>query len=121
MSKEGTIKSQIEIYFYEKVARRASWWTAKISESEICWEKWELNCEFLPFVRNERGIEFPFCHILISIEKVKSRNMMESQLVSALQRIVILTQKTDHIPPITTNEANPFPYQVFLQYRLLIL
>lgn len=37
---------------------------------------------------------------------------MENQLASALRRIVVLTQKTDHIPPITTNEANPFPYQV---------
>jgi len=37
---------------------------------------------------------------------------MEGQLLSALSEIVILTQKTDHIPPITTNEANPFPYQV---------
>jgi autophagy-related protein 101 len=38
---------------------------------------------------------------------------MENQLASALLRIVVLTQKTDHIPPITTNEANPFPYQVY--------
>jgi Autophagy-related protein 101 len=63
ISKEGTIKSQIEIHFYEKVTRRASWWTAKISESEVCWEKWELNCEFLPVTRNERGIAFSFWHI----------------------------------------------------------
>lgn len=39
---------------------------------------------------------------------------MESELSAALRKIVVLTQKTDHIPPITTNEANPFPYQVRL-------
>jgi hypothetical protein len=54
-AKDGTVKSQIAIYFYEKVTRRASWWAAKPAESEVCWEKWELNCEFLPIARNERG------------------------------------------------------------------
>ena len=39
--------------------------------------------------------------------------MMENQLASSLRQIVVLTQKTDHIPPITTNDANPFPYQVY--------
>lgn len=39
---------------------------------------------------------------------------MENQLSSALLKVVMLTQKTDHIPPITSNEANPFPYQVRL-------
>jgi len=50
-------KSQIAIHFYEKVTRRASWWASKTAESEVCWEKWELNFEFLPPARNERGIK----------------------------------------------------------------
>jgi len=53
--KEGNIKSQIVIQFYEKVTRRASWWATKAAESEVCWEKWELNCDFFPPSRNERG------------------------------------------------------------------
>jgi len=52
----GVINSQIIIEFYEKVTRRASWWATKAAESEICWEKWELNCEFLAPARSERGI-----------------------------------------------------------------
>jgi hypothetical protein len=47
---------QIMILFYEKVTRRASWWATKTAESEVCWEKWELNFEFLPPARNERGM-----------------------------------------------------------------
>jgi hypothetical protein len=53
------MKSQLAIYFYEKVTRRASWWASKAAESEVCWEKWELNCEFLPIARHERGIFYP--------------------------------------------------------------
>jgi len=101
ITKDGTIKSQIAILFYEKVTRRASWWASKSAESEVCWEKWELNCGFLPISRNER-------------DKQRARSVMENQLSSALRRIVVLTQKTDHIPPITTNEANPFPYQIII-------
>lgn len=58
-SKEGTVKAQISVDFYEKVTRRASWWATKAAESEVCWEKWELNCEFLPIARNERGTTPP--------------------------------------------------------------
>jgi len=99
LQKEGAAKSQVAIHFYEKVTRRASWWASKAAESEVCWEKWELNCQFLPIARTER-------------EKTKARRIMENQLSAALLKIVMLTQKTDHIPPITTNEANPFPYQI---------
>jgi hypothetical protein len=49
------------------------------------------------------------------VDRSKARTVMEGQLSSALRKIVLLTQRTDHIPPITTNEANPFPYQVRTQ------
>lgn len=39
---------------------------------------------------------------------------MEQNLAAALWKVVRATEKTDHIPPITTNEANPFPYQVYI-------
>lgn len=53
------------------------------------------------------------------IERLKAKRTMEQQLAAALLRIVEETQKTDHIPPITTNEANPFPYQVNTVYPTL--
>jgi hypothetical protein len=36
---------------------------------------------------------------------------MESQLESTLQKILAVTENTDHIPPIKSNDANPFPYR----------
>jgi autophagy-related protein 101 len=108
-AKEPTIKCQMSVQFYEKITRRASWWPTKTAESEICWEKWELNCEFLSPSRTEHGIS-SFIRGLktdFAVEKVKAQTIMEEQLASALWKIVVLTQKTDHIPPITTNEANP--------------
>jgi len=51
--------------------------------------------------------------LVFHIDKQAARSMMENQLASSLRQIVVLTQKTDHIPPITTNDANPFPYQVY--------
>ena len=38
---------------------------------------------------------------------------MEAMLVKATLKIVaIVSKEKDHIPPITTMEANPFPYQI---------
>ena len=45
---------------------------------------------------------------------------MERNLIDALRKIVVMTQKTDHIPPITTNEANPFPYQVLILISIFV-
>ena len=64
----------------------------------------------LPHLSTEIGMML----INLGVDKQRARSVMENQLSSALRRIVVLTQKTDHIPPITTNEANPFPYQVFI-------
>jgi Autophagy-related protein 101 len=58
----GTVRSQIAIQFYEKVTRRASWWGSKNADSEVCWEKWELNCEFLPVASN-RTAHGIFAHV----------------------------------------------------------
>jgi len=51
-------------------------------------------------------------HNTRNAEKMERRTLMEQQLILGLGKVVRLTQRTDHIPPITTNEANPFPYQV---------
>jgi hypothetical protein len=59
--------------------------------------------------------------INLGVDRQRARSVMENQLSSALRRIVVLTQKMDHIPPITTNEANPFPYQVFILRKLYVL
>jgi Autophagy-related protein 101 len=126
----------MSIQFFEKVTRRASWWASKAAESEVCWEKWDINCEFLPLSRNDRGTStlsqaclwralspfYPFVVYIawlvltpLVVDRSKARAVMEGQLTAALRKIVFLTQRTDHIPPITTNEANPFPYQVRTQ------
>jgi autophagy-related protein 101 len=40
---------------------------------------------------------------------------MESSLQKTAMKIVaIVNRDKDHIPPITTSDANPFPYQIVL-------
>lgn len=36
---------------------------------------------------------------------------------TAMKIVTIVNQYKDHIPPITTSEANPFPYQIVLNPR----
>ena len=37
---------------------------------------------------------------------------------TALKIVAIVNQQKDHIPPITTSETNPFPYQINLNPRI---
>ena len=37
---------------------------------------------------------------------------------TALKIVAIVNQNKDHIPPITTSEMNPFPYQINLNPRI---
>ena len=52
-------------------------------------------------------------------ERMKVTKAMETTLQRAILKIVtIVNQHKDHIPPITTSETNPFPYQIILNPRL---
>lgn len=49
------------------------------------------------------------------IERAKVRKAMEAMLLKAAMKIVTtVNREKDHIPPITTSEANPFPYQIVI-------
>jgi autophagy-related protein 101 len=40
---------------------------------------------------------------------------MEAMLLKAAMKIVTtVNREKDHIPPITTSESNPFPYQIVI-------
>lgn len=51
----------------------------------------------------------------VSTEREKVRRAMESSLQKTAMKIVgIVNRDKDHIPPITTSDANPFPYKIVL-------
>jgi hypothetical protein len=54
--------------------------------------------------------------VLISAtERAKVRKAMETMLLKIVMKIVsTVNREKDHIPPITTSETNPFPYQITL-------
>ena len=60
----------------------------------------------------EKGAEY-------HIERAKVIKAMGSTLQrTALKIVTIVNRDKDHIPPITTSETNPFPYQIVLNPRL---
>lgn len=55
----------------------------------------------------------------LCLDRTKVRNAMEKMLQNAAFKIVSVVNKDkDHIPPITTSDANPFPYQIVLNPKL---
>jgi autophagy-related protein 101 len=47
------------------------------------------------------------------LERAKVRKAMETMLLKTVMKIVTtVSHYKDNIPPITTSETNPFPYQI---------
>ncbi|KAK9359768.1 autophagy-related protein [Lipomyces starkeyi] len=89
-------KAQIVVNFFEKKTRKA--WFSK-SEEEVCWEEWIINISSIT-PRNES-------------EKIRVAKSAENQLQTIIMKVIdIVNDNKDHIPPIATTEANPFPYQI---------
>jgi len=92
------VRGLMAVQFFEKKRRKA--WFMK-GEEEVCWEQWTLDVT-LATPRTES-------------ERAKVRKAMEAMLLKAAMKIVTtVNREKDHIPPITTSEANPFPYQIVI-------
>ncbi|KAI0426375.1 DUF1649-domain-containing protein [Xylaria sp. FL1042] len=94
-------RGNISVQFFEK-KRRKTWYMRAAyggGDEEVCWECWTVKVTVAePRTESERA---------------KVRKAMEQTLLTAAMKIVTCVNSyKDHIPPITTSEANPFPYQI---------
>jgi len=89
-------RGQLAVQFFEKRPRKA-WFTK--AEEKVCWEQWTLNVTLMsPRTDSERA---------------KARKLIENQLQSTILAIITTAgNMKDHVPPITTNDSNPFPYHI---------
>ncbi|KAG0293215.1 hypothetical protein BGZ96_003156 [Linnemannia gamsii] len=91
-------KGQIGIMFYEKRTKRA-WFTS--TSSEVCWEQWAITINVVTNINDK--------------DKQRSIKNMEKALSSLFLSILrTVNERKDHIPPITTSDGNPFPYQIVI-------
>lgn len=97
-SAQGKSRGRISVQFFEKKRKKSAWFAVRADE-EVCWEEWVLNITLLtPRTDSER---------------LKARHSMETHLQKAiLQIITTVSFQKDHIPPITENNNNPFPFQI---------
>ncbi|RMY11936.1 hypothetical protein D0867_07924 [Hortaea werneckii] len=93
----------IVLQFLEKKRRKAGWFGVK-GEEETVWENWVISVT-LTSARSE-------------MEAARNKTSMETSLQKAAMKVVTLVNaERGHIPPITTNETNPFPYQILVNPR----
>jgi autophagy-related protein 101 len=107
------VRGQIAVQFFEK-RRRKAWFTK--GEEEVCWEQWTLDVT-LATPRTESGkrarTDLHNNDAETTSERAKVRKAMETMLLKIAMKIVsTVNREKDHIPPITTSETNPFPYQI---------
>ena len=96
----GNGRGQLSILFYEK-RRKKSYFAFGKADEEVCWEQWDLDVT-MARPKNE-------------VEASKVQEAMETSLQNAAIKIVsIASLEKNHIPPITTSETNPFPYQIIV-------
>ena len=111
-------RGQVVVHFTER-KRRKGWFGAKADE-EMIWETWILDVT-LATPRTETGMmviiwedAYP-ARLTLSTEALKARRAMESSLQRTGMKVVnIVNRDRNHIPPITTNETNPFPYHILV-------
>ena len=93
-------RGQLVLQFLEKKRRKSGWFVTKADE-ETVWENWIIDVTLM----SARG----------EIEAGRNRRRMERSLQEAAMKVVnTVNGHKSHIPPITTNEANPFPYQILV-------
>ncbi|KAI5365070.1 hypothetical protein Slin15195_G046070 [Septoria linicola] len=87
----------LSLQFLER-KRRRTWFLQKPDE-ETPWETWHINV-LLTSARSET-------------EALRNRDMMGRGLERAVWKVLeIVNAQRGHIPPITTNESNPFPFDL---------
>ncbi|KAF4505374.1 hypothetical protein G6O67_007331 [Ophiocordyceps sinensis] len=92
----GGARGQLAVQFFEKRRRKA--WLSR-GDEEVCWESWTVKVTVAePRTESERA---------------KVRRAMEQTLLTTAMKIVTFANShKDHIPPITTQGGNPFPFKI---------
>ncbi|KAG5975428.1 hypothetical protein E4U55_007692 [Claviceps digitariae] len=100
-STNGGGRGQVAIRFFEKRRRKA--WLSR-GDEEVCWESWTLKVTVAePRTESERA---------------KVRRAMEQTLLTTAMKIVTFANAhKDHIPPITTQGGNPFPFKINIDQK----
>ncbi|KAF2484648.1 autophagy-related protein [Neohortaea acidophila] len=103
----GNSKATLTLHFLEK-KRRKGWFVAKADEETI-WETWVITLSLLPSAGGSGGG---------GIAGERNRALMEKSLQEAVMRVIdVANSEKGHIPPITSTETNPFPFQILVGGR----
>ncbi|KAK0622936.1 autophagy-related protein [Immersiella caudata] len=94
-SGNGSGRGQVTVQFFDK-KRPKSWFRGN---DEVCWESWIIKVTVAdPKTEGERA---------------KVRKATVTTLHNTVFKIITLVNAhKDHIPPITTQDSNPFPYEI---------
>lgn len=94
----GNSRGQLSLQFFEK-RRKKTYFAFGKADEEVCWEQWNL--------------EVTLAKPKTDTDAAKVLEAMETSLQKAALKVVsVASEERDHIPPITTSESNPFPFQI---------
>ena len=125
-SSSASTRGKLSVLFYEKKRKKAGaglgWFGTGKVEEDILWEKWSLivtlatpNTEHGGFQCDRR------CCVGTDPDSERDKILRAagaSLQKSMLQVIKIVNREKAHIPAITSNEVNPFPYKIDITPRI---
>ena len=127
---KGNVRGQLAVQFFEKRRRKGGglgWFTGgNKGDEEVCWEIWRLEVT-IATPKTEAGTSPSLGsagrHRRADAKDIAERSKVVKAMASTLQQsalkiVKIVNKEKEHIPPITTSESNPFPYQIDLNPRL---
>ncbi|KAI4744432.1 DUF1649-domain-containing protein [Aureobasidium sp. EXF-12298] len=93
-------RGQVVVQFSERERRRKKGWFGAKDE-DLVWETWTLNIALASPRTNQ--------------EVTNTRRAIERSLSNAVMKITdVVQQNKDHVPPITTQDTNTFPYHILV-------
>lgn len=120
----GGARGQLAVQFFEKRRRKA--WLSR-GDDDICWESWTVKVTVAepcteggtPSAPPSPVPESPLTARARRLpERAKVRRAMEQTLLTTAMKIVTFANShKDHIPPITTQGGNPFPFKINLDHK----
>lgn len=98
-TKKDPSRGDVLLSFFEKKKKRGGGWFTGGAETHICWEQWS----------------FTLC-LIGDGAAIASKEHSEALSSSLRERILYIIEQVDrykdHVPPVTTKELTPFPYEI---------
>lgn len=107
--RDSAIKTQaVQLRFFSRRVKKSAWFA---KTHNFCWESWNVAVAVSPNSKDRPGLLNTGQENQSSSRSASSRELQKA----LFETIQALDDYKDHIPPITTTDVSPFPYEITIE------